>query len=110
MKIKTGISLFWLRQIRPIRSITTIYGSYLRKILNTGTGVNTQGNYMSVPVSVDTHGPPWHEITFNLKNQDDMKTSVRKHRYLRQGMTYLICGLCFLLGTVSLVITIFKII
>jgi hypothetical protein len=34
---------------------------------------------------------------------------MREQRYLRQGTTYLICGLCFLLGIVSLVITIFKI-
>jgi hypothetical protein len=69
MKIKTGIFLFWLRQIRPFRSITMIYASCLRDILNTGTGVNTGGNYRIVPIRVGTHRPPWHEITFNLKNR-----------------------------------------
>jgi hypothetical protein len=67
MKIKTGISLFGLRQIRHFRSITMIYASCLREILNIGTGVNTRGNYRIMPIKVGTHRPPWHEITINLK-------------------------------------------
>jgi hypothetical protein len=58
MKIKTGISLFWLRQIRHFRSITMIFDYYLREILNTGTGVNTQSNYMTVPIIVGTNRFP----------------------------------------------------